>query len=778
MQPLFDLAVICVGFTSVCTQTLFIRELVSVFAGNELSLGLIFSAWLFWTAVGSWLLGRFADKIRNKINIFVLSQVLISIVLPLIVNGIRALKPILRILPGQIVPLNAMVYSTFLLLAPFCIISGFQFALGCSIYAGLSGQRAEGISRVYIRDALGDMLGGFAFGYFFISYFHSFQTITFVALLNLLLGIMLLSLYKEAFRKVLFSIVVLLVGGYLVIVSSLRLNRINEVTLWAGWKRLAPSAARTSKYANYIVTRQGDLNTVYGNGSYLFTNPDPLHSEELVHFPLLQVENPRQVLILGGAVGGALQEILKYPVKEVAYVELDRTLIELASQYVTPQDRAALTDSRVKIIYTDGRLFVKNYRGEKFDCVIVNTGNPLTAEINRYYTLEFFKEITKLLNKKGVISLAIPSSEIYLSPALGHFNGCIYHTLKEVFPWVVIVPGDPLFLIASRSGDYLADQADILSSRLRASGITTSYVNEHSFPFRFYPERIKFISAQLEKFSQLKLNRDFYPISYFYDLILWGAEFQSNFTQLVWRFSRINFLWILVLLLTGCVILLWSKKKSQKYFISLVVMNVGAAGIGLELILIIGFLILFGYLYHYIGIISASFMLGLILGARWITSRFEKFHSPLRWLSKWQLYFSLYAFLIPLLLLSLSLVSRRVSVGLAVRLLLPLLTVIDGCFVGVVFPLANKIRLENKKAKVASTAGSLYASDLIGSCIGSLLVSVLFIPVLGLFRTSVIIGFLGVINFLLLFSMKTSRQQRDYRNPQITPTSRGHCERP
>jgi spermidine synthase len=41
------------GLTSMIGQVIIIRELVVVFYGNELSLGIILACWLFWTGFGS-----------------------------------------------------------------------------------------------------------------------------------------------------------------------------------------------------------------------------------------------------------------------------------------------------------------------------------------------------------------------------------------------------------------------------------------------------------------------------------------------------------------------------------------------------------------------------------------------------------------------------------------------------------------------------------------------------------------------------------------------------
>src|SRR5208282_1671723 len=43
---------VLIGFTAVIAQIVLMRELMVVFCGNEMSLGLMLASWLVWTAIG------------------------------------------------------------------------------------------------------------------------------------------------------------------------------------------------------------------------------------------------------------------------------------------------------------------------------------------------------------------------------------------------------------------------------------------------------------------------------------------------------------------------------------------------------------------------------------------------------------------------------------------------------------------------------------------------------------------------------------------------------
>ena len=46
-------ALLLIGFSAVVGQIVLMRELMVVFNGNEMSLGILLATWLFWTAAGS-----------------------------------------------------------------------------------------------------------------------------------------------------------------------------------------------------------------------------------------------------------------------------------------------------------------------------------------------------------------------------------------------------------------------------------------------------------------------------------------------------------------------------------------------------------------------------------------------------------------------------------------------------------------------------------------------------------------------------------------------------
>src|ERR1019366_761612 len=80
------------GFTAVIAQVVLMRELLVVFYGNELALGVMLANWLLWTAFGASLLGRWAMRVSHPRKLVASLQVLLAFALPLTLLAVRASK--------------------------------------------------------------------------------------------------------------------------------------------------------------------------------------------------------------------------------------------------------------------------------------------------------------------------------------------------------------------------------------------------------------------------------------------------------------------------------------------------------------------------------------------------------------------------------------------------------------------------------------------------------------------------------------------------------------
>ena len=176
-------ALAAAGFCAVVGQIVLMRELIQVFNGNEISLGILLGTWLLWTAVGSGaasgILGVFASaaglgRSRPRLAVGALECVL-AVSLPATIWALRDAKGFFR-------PFRAnwsdRAHAAHVARVPERVLRG----IGCAVCrGGAHGQTEGGISAraaassAYLLEAAGAGLGGIMASVVLVRYLDSFQ---------------------------------------------------------------------------------------------------------------------------------------------------------------------------------------------------------------------------------------------------------------------------------------------------------------------------------------------------------------------------------------------------------------------------------------------------------------------------------------------------------------------------------------------------------------------------------------------------------------------------
>jgi spermidine synthase len=536
--------------------------------------------------------------------------------------------------------------------------------------------------------------------------------------------------------------------GYLVFVnlvlfvpySSQIIEKISMQRLWRGFEILD---SRWSPFGNVTVARREEQLTFFSNGVPLCNIPVPNIGfvEELVHYPLLLSPSPKKVLIVGGGFGGVIREILKHPVEEVHYAEIDPLIIQLIRENQTPLTRKELENPKVQVHILDGRHFLKTTR-EKFDTIILNLPPPLTLELNRFYTVEFFREAYRVLGMEGILALPVPGSEAYLAPEARELNLSILKSLRETFSSVAVIPGDPNFILASPSGKLEPLTADRLARRLEEEKIPTQFVTPVHIKLKMEKQRLEWLDEALKQGEGVRMNRDLNPSGIYYGIAYWNAQFHPS-VQAFWNRVgefRLSYFGLVLLGLVGAVAVYrkrpatLGRKGPLQGTLIWVVTTTGFFGTAMSILLILSFQTLYGYAYGWIGLLVAAFMAGLALGSWMMNRDLQRSQDWTMTLIGLESFIALFCLLVIFILYFLY-SSGKEPVNLWTdKIGFLLMNLLSGFWVGLEFPLSSMIFAGNEKG-VARTAGILYAADLLGAWAGALLVGVIFIPVLGILLT-------------------------------------------
>ena len=743
MKTAIRLSISLIGFIAAAAQIIYIRQLLIVFYGNELSISFILASWLIAGAIGSAILGRFADIVKYKITVFSVCQIILSIFLPLGIIAARLIKPALNVNTGQILPVFPIILLSFFIIAPICIILGFMFSLGCRIQAGAGNSQPRPvqprpgttIGDVYILEAVGSLVGGAITGVILIKMFDAFSIALFLSALNIIAAFFLIVFSKEMHARILAA------GGIFILLVALLLMRpmgwlqsVSRYSLIKQWQGYDLVASKDSIYGNISVVKKGENFSLFDNGLHLYTIPDKLNSEEATHLALLEHPEPQDILLIGGGAG-LVEEILKEPVKSIDYVELDPLIVLMTKNYLPDSYYSAFKDKRVSIKNVDGRFYVKNTE-KKYDCVILHTGNPYTANINRYYTVEFFKEVKKILKEDGILSFGLTSSESYISAALGEFLRSIYFTLKDVFDDVLVMPGDTAYFMASANKGRLTYDYKILEERTRERALDTQYVREYFLFSKLSPGNVSYINSVMENRKDVRINHDFNPAAYYYGLIFWTTLFRDSFISKTLMSINERLIWqalgVFIILLT--IALAFFRRSFKRT--TLVALAIGGfSTMAFQILILLTFQTLYGYLFYKLGVILTSFMAGLAIGAMFAVRIIKRLGRERAFLLAVQGDFLLFSIILPIFFLKFGL-----------NLLFPVMSVIAGFIGGSQFTLASKVLMPEGQ-EAGRVGGLTYGVDLVGSFFGALLTGVFLIPILGIPKTCIV---LAAINMVVL----------------------------
>ncbi|MBW2545252.1 MAG: hypothetical protein JRD43_07330 [Deltaproteobacteria bacterium] len=680
-------AITALGISSVITQITVIREFINVFEGNEIVLGVLFSLWLLLTGVGAWL-GKFIISSRLQMFLLRVSLYLIAFLPVFHIVLIRFLRNELFI-RGELPGIGPLIVWALVLLLPYCILSGGLLTLACSILA-FSASDDRSIGRVYFFDNIGDILGGVIFT-FVLVHFCNNVTALYLPAFFCLLGF--LSLTPKGSGGRLFYSSLGLIGLISLFCIGWFVNLDNISLRWL-YPHQKIVDHRESPYGRLVVTQSHDQVSFFESGGHLFSIPNTFANEEIVHYALPQLPKVDSVLLISGGMAGVIDEILKYHVGHLDYVELDPAIISAGIRHLDVR-----FPPEVRLHLDDGRKFIRE-TDKKYNGIILDLPAPGSLQLNRFYTLEFFKEAGSVLLPGGVICFGVPGAENYISADQARFLSTLNNTLKQVFKNVLIIPGERNIFIASDS-PLSSDIASLISSRK----IETVYVNRNYLAGRVTPERLSFVESSI--IDNVPANHDLRPTAFFYRMHIWLGMFQENYRIIL---IAVSLFFILYFFHIGII------RKA--------IFSTGFTASSMEVIILFCYQILHGSVYTGIGFIIASFMSGLAVGSFMANRAISKGHT----INKRSILEIEVAIVACIILFMMMLFWWQALLG---NLAFALLTVLIGALTGYEFPIAGKILFSSPW----ETAGSLYAADLLGASLGALVVSLFIVPVFGIYYT-------------------------------------------
>ena len=699
-RRLVFLSVCALGVSSLVTQLTLMRELVCAFSGNELVFGIVLGNWLLLTGLGAAAGGRM--RFGSPAARLAIAQSFIA-VLPLIqVYAVRTLRN--RVfLPGLQVGVVETALASAVILLPYCVIAGALLTLACRLLAPTDG--ASSIGRVYFMDTLGDIGGGVFFSLALLLLSDHFGILVVPTALNLLAA---LAVAFAARHRLALATTVAVGVAALGVLTRVDLD---ETSLARQYSPARVVFHEQSPYGSVVVTESAGQLDFIESGVPLFSTDTPEQAEETVHYAMTQRPDARHVLLVSGGVSGTARELLKYPAAAIDYVELDPSLLRVAKRYVPEY----FEHPRVAVIRDDGRRFVQQTE-RRYDVVIVDLPDPSTLQLNRFYTEEFFRAVARVLNPGGVLEISLAHYENAVSDQLAALLSVADATLRRVFARTRIVPGASVYLLAS-NGRLDADVAAVLEAR----GIETKLLHRSYLAAVLGEDRVGDVVRSLD--GGAPSNRDLDPALHDRQLSYWTSQFAP----------RLGTIGAVMALLLGAYLL-------RSGPISFAIFSGGCAASTLEVVVLLGFQAIHGFVYQRVGIIVTLSIAGLAVGSLLMNRGLLRRRR--RDLVSLQFAIALFAGLLPMLVGALTHLGSGLGAELSADVIFPLLAFIPGVLTGMEFPLAGREDFRG----VGATAARLYTADFVGAAVGAMLVGAVLIPMLSVTLVCLLVAGLNLLS--------------------------------
>lgn len=748
------IAVFTMGLSGLIAQMVLLRELLIIFSGNELSIGIIFANWLILEALGCYISAKRAEFVKNKIETFAVITIFFSVSLPLMVYLTRILKNILGISIGENLSFLPMLYSSFLILLPVSVSHGALFPFLCKIYS-LFSDRDTSVGKVYAYETIGMIFGGIIWTYLLIPHFNSFQIAVALAVINFFVLLILFVPYKM--QGILTKATIIICALFFILSSYMLVakvaDKLHHLSITYQWKGHNIVHYQNSIYGNICVIEREGQYIFFSDGvaNLIIPIPDIAFVEEFVHLPLLIHPYPEKVLIVSSGAGGVIDAVLKHPsIEMVDYTELDPLLIKLIRKFSTAHVESELTDKRVVVNHIDGHIYMKMTANE-YDLIFIGLFNPSDLQINRFFTKEFFSLAKRKLSSNGILVIGLPGSLTYINDELINLNSCILNTLKGVFTHVKVFPGDDtnLYLASDSEEVSLIDTSGIIK-RLSERELKTEMILPWYIERKLHPGWEDWFSRFLERGTK-KINSDLTPIGLFYSISHWNSLYAPHLTGIFKWLEKIN-IWIFCIALVFFAfisIILRRRINTLSFGIPLCIATTGFAGMLFDLGVIFIFQTIYGYVFFWVGLLVTAFMAGSTSGALITTSFLNRIKDCMKSFIIVDLTIIVFSLALPFIYLSIRPYADNLEIFPFLKILFLLISFISGFLIGAQFPLANKLYM-SQTLNLSKSAGLLYSLDLLGGWLGGLIGSLVLFPILGILEGFIVVVLLKLWSFFVL----------------------------
>ncbi|MGB4269043.1 MAG: hypothetical protein WBK20_07665 [Spirochaetota bacterium] len=706
-----------IGISASISQAIMIRELLMLFRGNELSIGIIMVLWFAGITAGA----AISRKIKAHQFNSIAKNILLHPILVFISLILLYCTPIVYHTFGSFYPLEVELLIALVCLFPQCFIVGYIFPV--LVNAGSSVPIKNPGTVIFLLESLGAFTGGIVFTFLIIQKINPLGT---VLILFIIARIISFTVIQQRI-KFLAIVTAILIAAF----ATFHSPNIERKLLTLSFAANHPGTLleyRRTPYQMMFIARLGDTIALYGNNNLYAQFPDDYQVRPIIHALLFtgSVLKDTDILISGDTA--FLHYVFAYAGASIDLVTVDPVLWNIVQQKfisIYPDFPSRL----INVHYDDTRNYLKSTT-KKYNSIIILPPPPDSILHNRLYTQEFFNDCKLHLTPNGVCIIQIEGFANIMNPSLRRYIASVINSFRHVFPSSLISAGDTIYCIGfndTRETDvsnYLSHYIKYFSQSPISKTIQSLVpgFSPHEFKMYFQESQQKYLFKQLQ--SEHIINSDLLPKGYF--------EYLANSLKQTYSIAEriiTNPLWIMLFSVLIVIMSLWYFKSRgiQHIVFGSIIFISGFISMAAIIIALITYQNVYGVLYYKIALCNALFMLGLAIGSA--TTFIQK-----------DFFITRIVVLIVSVLLLFSFTIYTISLIFYISILL------IAASTGSLMPLLLKKQTDD----IQLLASTLDATDHGGALCGALMTPFVLLPFFGIYS----LGILIILGFTLILFKK------------------------
>ena len=428
------------GFCALAYEVLWTRIMVFFLGSTTYAFATMLAAFLFGIALGSIVLARWVDRIKQPVAIFGIAQLGIGLLALILMPAFEELYAMTRAFQSTFgISRFWAFFSCFLVMCLPTFLMGASFPLVTKIYTGNERQLGRSIGNVYAVNTVGSILGAFCAGFILIPLLGIRPSIVLMVALNTGIGCLLVlkggqrtETGKSLLQGISIGMPILNAGLAVILLLTLNQPLFLKSAIFKT-QRPGDTLVDYNEEVDATVTTLKDDEAVYR--LYVDTNQaadasrwdSPSH-RVIAHLPLLLHPRPKRALVVGFGMGLTSYSITQHGVR-VDAIELSEGVISAAQKHFTHVNGNVFDSPLFNYKINDGRNHILMTK-TKYDMISTGIIHPLvSAGSSNIYTADFYRLCRRILSENGIMCQWVP---LHRLPET-HYK-MIVRTFIEVFP--------------------------------------------------------------------------------------------------------------------------------------------------------------------------------------------------------------------------------------------------------------------------------------------------------------------------------------------------------